>query len=41
MGVTVGSKVYLPAELGVVQDSHALGENLLHSRDSPGSYRSL
>lgn len=31
MGVTVGNKVHLPAELGLVQDPRALGENLPHS----------
>ena len=31
MGVTVGNKVHFRAELGVVQDPRALGENLPHS----------
>lgn len=31
MGVTVGNKVHLRAELGLVQDPRALGENLPHS----------
>ena len=31
VGVTVGNKVHFRAELGVVQDPRALGENLPHS----------